>query len=190
MAVIEKCAMVSGCQANEAARIQNGQHGFGRRINSRGGLPGRLHHALSPPPPPARDPAGVTLRRSFEASAPPVGASSRSASGSKSGSGSCNRVSAAASSTTWRMEASSSRLVLARAVRPSTSSRTERWHGAFRHVLMDRIVGEARERAGSRAARWPRHPRSPSACAAAATPSENLRAIFRRSAGPRHSHSA
>jgi hypothetical protein len=36
-------------------------------------------------------------------------------------------VSTAASSTTWHMEASSSRLVLARAVRPSINSRTESW---------------------------------------------------------------
>src|SRR5579862_609046 len=53
------------------------------------------------------------------------GIGSAAAIGSRSGSGSCNRVRAVASSTTWRMDASSSRLVVARAVRPSICTRTE-----------------------------------------------------------------
>ena len=68
------------------------------------------------------------------------------ASGSRSASLSFRRVIAIASATTSRMPSRSSRLVVARAVRPSITGRTESCVLRSADILVDRIVGEARER--------------------------------------------
>ncbi len=67
--------------------------------------------------------------------------------GRNSGSGCCTRASASADCTTRRRLSSSCLLVVARAVPPAKTRRAPRCASLFLgHVLMDRVVGEARQR--------------------------------------------
>ncbi len=61
------------------------------------------------------------------------------------------RASDFAVSTTRRSESSSVLLVVARAVRPSSTVRTETARDLLGDVLVNRVVGEARERVGDHA---------------------------------------